>query len=75
MGKDTYWAINKAQIKDEELDAIVDRIVSGLFSVVVTMGKAAPLKRAGHDAQFYTRCYTHHPLSERWSCGNDLGKA
>lgn len=40
MGKDTYWQINKAQIKDEELDAIVDKTVSGLFSVVVTMGKS-----------------------------------
>ena len=39
MGKDTYWQINKAQIKDEELDAIVDKTVGGLFSVVVTMGK------------------------------------
>lgn len=39
MGKDTYWALNSAQPKDEELDAVVERIVSGLFSVVVTMGK------------------------------------
>lgn len=38
MGKDTYWALNSAQTKDEEIDAIVDRTVTGLFSVVVTMG-------------------------------------
>lgn len=38
MGKDSYWAINRPEVKDEELDAIVDRVVSGLFSVVVTMG-------------------------------------
>ncbi|KAF3482656.1 uncharacterized protein GIQ15_01980 [Arthroderma uncinatum] len=38
MGKDTYWKINSAATKDEELDAVVDRIVSGLFSVSVTMG-------------------------------------
>ena len=38
MGKETYWTLNSAQVKDEELDAVVDRIVSGLFSVVVTMG-------------------------------------
>lgn len=38
MGKDTYWALNSAQPKDEELDAVVERIVRGLFSVVVTMG-------------------------------------
>lgn len=34
----TYWALNSAKTKDEELDHVVDRIVSGLFSVVVTMG-------------------------------------
>jgi len=34
----TYWALNSAKTKDEELDRVVDRIVSGLFSVVVTMG-------------------------------------
>lgn len=44
MGKDTYWALNSAQIKDEEIDSLVDRTVSGLFSVVVTMGK--PLLRS-----------------------------
>lgn len=40
MGKDTYWAMNSAQTTDEEIDANVDRIVSGLFSVAVTMGKS-----------------------------------
>lgn len=34
----TYWALNSARTKDEELDNVVDRIVSGLFSVMVTMG-------------------------------------
>ncbi|KLU90026.1 SNARE docking complex subunit [Magnaporthiopsis poae ATCC 64411] len=34
----TYWALNSAKTQDEELDHVVDRIVSGLFSVVVTMG-------------------------------------
>ena len=38
MGSETYWSLNSAQTKDEELDAVVDRVVSGLFSVVVTMG-------------------------------------
>ena len=38
MGKDAYRALNSAQTQDEEIDAIVDRTVSGLFSVVVTMG-------------------------------------
>ncbi|POR37237.1 Protein sly1 [Tolypocladium paradoxum] len=34
----TYWALNSAKTSDEELDTVVDRIVSGLFSVIVTMG-------------------------------------
>ncbi|KAF2400444.1 snare docking complex subunit [Trichodelitschia bisporula] len=38
MGKDTYWTMNSAQTSDEQLDTTIDRIVSGLFSVVVTMG-------------------------------------
>jgi hypothetical protein len=33
-----YSTLNSAQTSDEALDALVDRIVSGLFSVVVTMG-------------------------------------
>jgi hypothetical protein len=38
MGKSTYWTMNSATTTDEELARCVDRIVSGLFSVVVTMG-------------------------------------
>ena len=38
MGKETYWAMNSAQTSDEEIDNNVDRIVSGLYSVAVTMG-------------------------------------
>lgn len=34
----TYWALNSAKTQDEELDRVIDRIVSGLFSVVVTLG-------------------------------------
>ncbi|KAI9855366.1 MAG: Vesicle trafficking between the ER and Golgi [Trichoglossum hirsutum] len=38
MGSGTYWALNSAMTKDDELDAVVDKVVSGLFSVVVTLG-------------------------------------
>lgn len=38
MGKKTYWTMNSANTSDEEVAAAVDRIVSGLFSVVVTTG-------------------------------------
>jgi sec1 family domain-containing protein 1 len=33
-----YSTLNSVKTNDEELEVIVDRIVSGLFSVVVTMG-------------------------------------
>jgi len=33
-----YGTINSGKTSDEELDATIDRIVTGLFSVVVTMG-------------------------------------
>ncbi|EEH17006.1 hypothetical protein PABG_07093 [Paracoccidioides brasiliensis Pb03] len=38
MGKDLFWKLNSLQTTDEELDKMIDRIVSGLFSVSVTMG-------------------------------------
>lgn len=38
--ENTYWALNSARTKDEEVDHVIDRIVSGLFSVMVTMGLA-----------------------------------
>ena len=38
MGKETYWTMNSAQTNDDDIDSNVDRIVSGLFSVAVTMG-------------------------------------
>ena len=39
MGQDTFWKLNSAHTKDEQIDALVDRSVSGLFSVAVTMGR------------------------------------
>lgn len=38
LGTDAYWKINSPHTSDEDLDSIVDKIVSGLFSVSVTMG-------------------------------------
>lgn len=48
MGQDVYWKINSAQTTDEDLDATVDRIVSGLFSVSVTMGMKVFLDSMNH---------------------------
>ncbi|KAF4769796.1 hypothetical protein HAV15_011608 [Penicillium sp. str.  len=38
LGKDAYYKINSPKTTDEDLDGIVDNVVSGLFSVSVTMG-------------------------------------
>jgi hypothetical protein len=38
MGKETYWTFNSAKAEAEVQDAAIDKIVSGLFSVSVTMG-------------------------------------
>ena len=39
LGRETYWALNSAKTADDVLDSLVEKIVSGLFSVVVTMGQ------------------------------------
>ncbi|KAJ5668544.1 uncharacterized protein N7477_007114 [Penicillium maclennaniae] len=44
LGNDAYYKINSPKTNDEDLDAIVDKVVSGLFSVSVTMG-AIPIIR------------------------------
>ena len=38
MGKEAYWTLNSAKATDADVDSSIDRIVSGLFSVSVTMG-------------------------------------
>ncbi|KAJ5707511.1 Sec1-like protein [Penicillium malachiteum] len=38
LGNNAYYKINSGKTTDEDLDAIVDKVVSGLFSVSVTMG-------------------------------------
>lgn len=43
MGKETYWTMNSAQTSDDDIDLNVDRIVSGLFSVAVTMGRLSAI--------------------------------
>jgi sec1 family domain-containing protein 1 len=38
MGREAYWTLNSAKPTDSDVDSAIDRIVSGLFSVSVTMG-------------------------------------
>lgn len=65
MGKDTYWALNSSKPTDEELDAVIERIVSGLFSVVVTMGELSYLLI---EVQAYTtvRGDSNNSMSTGW---------
>lgn len=36
--KDVYYTLNSAQAKEDVIESCVDRIVGGLFSLVVTLG-------------------------------------
>ena len=47
MGQETFWALNSATTEDEKLDSLIDRVVTGLFSVAVTMGKLCACLRVG----------------------------
>lgn len=74
LGKETYWALNSANAKDDEIDALVDRTVSGLFSVVVTMGIYPRCTNYACADDPY-RCHSNHSLPTWWSCRNDSCKA
>lgn len=73
MGKDTYWALNSAKTTDEEIDALVDKLVSGLFSVAVTMGRETQSCNANFHSH-WCRIHTNHPMSQRRSCRDDSRK-
>jgi hypothetical protein len=76
MGKDSYSVINSAQTKDEELDDVVDKIVSGLFSVSVTMGQY--LYPPGHWRSKLTcwfRRNPHYKVPKGWCRRADCHKA
>ncbi len=66
LGKETYWTLNSAKARDEEIDTLVERIVSGLFSVVVTMG-INQHDTANTFADCICRGYTNNPLPSWWS--------
>lgn len=63
MRKDhTYWALNSAKTTDQQLENIIERIVSGLFSVVVTMGMCRS-PGARFEAN-YGRCHPHYTVPQ-----------
>lgn len=53
LGKQDYWTMNSGKVSDQDLDDSIDGIVSGLFSVAVTMGSVpiirCPPSGAAHD--------------------------
>lgn len=71
MGNDTYWTMNSAQTSDDDIDLNVDRIVSGLFSVAVTMGELIAL--VGEIKADRSRHNSHHPMPKGRSGGDDSG--
>jgi sec1 family domain-containing protein 1 len=40
MGRETYWTLNSATTPDDKVDELIDKVVVGLFSVAVTMGRS-----------------------------------
>lgn len=75
MGKDVYWSLNSAQTSDEVLDAKVDRIVGGLFSVAVTMGTDVEASGCRGSTDWRYRFHTNHQMSQGRCSRNDCGKA
>jgi hypothetical protein len=71
--ENTYWALNSARTKDEESDHVADRIVSGLFSVMVTMGMQIWNPRVSF-ANSRSR-HANHTLSERGGSRDDSCEA
>jgi hypothetical protein len=73
--QNTYWALNSARTQDDVLDAVIDRAVSGLFSVMVTMGMESFPSMDDGSRTNNCRCYAHHKVPERSGCGNDSCEA
>jgi hypothetical protein len=74
--ENTYWALNSARTKDEELDHVIDRIVSGLFSVMVTMGtNSLAVNIYIFLATDFARRHAHYSMSEGCSSRNDICEA
>lgn len=68
MGKETYWALNGNNVADQIVDDTVDRIVSGLFSVVVTMGTSYSTVANYMGLLFVDRRHSHYKMSTQGSC-------
>lgn len=72
--ENTYWALNSAKTSDQELDNVVDKVVSGLFSVVVTMGEFQSKVTPKNNMLTSGRCNSNHTMPQRSSSGNDCSQ-
>lgn len=70
MGRETYWSLNSNSTSDDQLDSLIDRAVTGLFSVAVTTGKIT-LYLVIKQGLSCRRIYTYHPFSQRWTSRDD----
>ena len=67
--KDVYYTLNSAQIKDDViLESCVDRIVGGLFSLVVTLGVNLHASYLTSYAHSVDRADSYHSLSKGQCC-------
>ena len=62
--KDAYFTLNSAQAADSAIEHVIDKIVSGLFSVAVTMGTSPPEVGQTNSVLSFARFYPHHPLPQ-----------
>ena len=67
----SFYSLNKAEMTDTEMDAIIDDIVDGLFAVCVTLG-TIPVIRCPKGrtelviSRFLTRPSLAEPRSSSW---------
>lgn len=69
----SYYAINRANTQDVEMEAIMDTIVDSLFSVCVTLG-SVPIVRAprGTSAEMVARKLDKRLRENLWDARNNL---
>lgn len=72
----TYKTLNSAKTSDQELDHVVDRIVSGLMSVIVTMGRSwCGFPGPNCLMLMLQRCHADNKVSQGRRCRNALRQA
>jgi len=68
-----YYLLNSGKTSDAASDEVVDKIVGGLFSVVVTMGMRIP-QIVEQSFTETGRIHSYHSMSQRRRCRDDCTK-